>query len=625
MSEIKGYTGKQLRINLNLGTVVVEDTKAAILPEYLGGVGYAAKVLYDELEAGIDPLGPDNKIIFSTGPLSDRKVPGGGSVAICFKSPLTGGWSEARSGGEFGPMLRKAGYDHLIVEGKSVEPVYLQINNSHVILKSGRKLIGKTVSQKMELLHQELESEDYTLMCIGPGGEHGVLFAGAMFSGDRTAARGGGGAVLGTKNLLAIAVKGNCDVVASDNEQLQRVIREAHKVLKSNPMSQEFRNFGTIGDMSGCDDGGDWPTKNWQSNSWGKAPELYEHYEKHNYIKPYTCYRGCPLSCGRKAHVKDGPFKTPEHGGAQYESVSCFTAYILNEDMDAAIHCSYLCDEYGIDTISTGAVIAFVMECYEKGIVTREDCSGLDLTWGNAAVLPEVIRMIANREGIGDLLANGVKSASEALGQNSDKFAIHVKGMEGPAHDPRSGKSMALAYGTANRGMCHIHPLESMAWDYGKMDWGLKKYGLTDPETIDRWDEVGKGKNVKLLQDAMILPDILGTCKFFMTAGLTLDDLAEILAATTGWDVDAKKLMEVGERVINIQRLFNMREGFRKKDDMVPSRIISTPAFGKYEQHPECATSDYEAMLQEYYEAREWDLNTGIPTKEKCSKLGIDW
>jgi len=312
------------------------------------------------------------------------------------------------------------------------------------------------------------------------------------------------------------------------------------------------------------------------------------------------------------------------HDGAEYESLSAFTAFVFNENMDAAIHSSYLCDEYGIDTISTGAVIAFAMECYEKGLISKEDTEGLDLSWGNADLLPVLVEKISKREGIGDILADGVLKAAKKIGKKAEKFAIHCKGLEGPAHDSRSGKALAVTYGTANRGMCHIHPLEGMAYDSGKFDFGMIPYGVPDPNTVDRWDEKGKGKIVKILQDGLIMPDVLGVCKFFMYAGVTLEQYARLLSSFTGWNLEGKDLVRIGERTNNLQRLFNTREGFSKEDDSIPDRAKQRPLFGAYQDEDRCIIKDYEGMLDEYYEARGWDTETGIPTKEKLLELELD-
>jgi aldehyde:ferredoxin oxidoreductase len=618
-----GYYGKQLRVSLNTGEIKTEEIDIEVLKKYIGGVGYGAHVLYNELEKGIDPLSPDNKIIFATSPLTANKIPGGGSIMVCFKSPLTQAWGESRSGGNFGPDLRKAGYDALIIEGASSAPVYLSINDQDVSLQPADHLKDKTVNEKTSLIREALDDDKLSVLCIGPGGEKQVKFA-TLMVGHRAAGRCGGGAVMGSKNLLGIAVRGSSQAPVADPEKMKTAIKNAMGVIRASETADGFREHGTAGDIGGNDAGGDWPTKNWHANSWGKGEEIYDAFFKNNLVKNNGCYLGCPIACGRIADVKSGKFETPAHEGSEYESLSAFTAFVLNENVEAAVHSTYLCNEYGIDTITAGAVIAFAMECYENGIITKEDVSDLDLSWGNADALPVLVKMMAFREGIGDTLAEGVKKAAEIIGNGAQAHAIHIKGLEGPAHDPRSGKALAITYGTANRGMCHIQPLEGMAWDSGKMDWGLMKYGLPDPEKVDRWDEKGKGKAVKILQDGLVVPDILNTCKFFMYADITLEHLADIFAAATGWDVNAQDLITVGERVLNLQRMFNMREGLTREDDHLPERVAGQPDSGFYENEARCAISDFDSMLDEYYEARDWDLKTGIPSKEKLKQLGLE-
>ena len=620
---INGYMGKQLRINLTKKEIKVESLNSNILRKYIGGVGYGVKLLYDELNAKMDPLSADNKLVFATSPLTANNIPGGGSIMICFKSPATNGWGESRCGGDFGPDLRKAGYDFLIIEGKSEEQIYILIEEDNVELKQAKHLKGKMVTDKIKIIQDEASNPKLSVMVIGPAGENLVKYSSIMY-GHRAAGRTGAGAVMGSKNLLGIAVKGTKKSELGDADTAKRAISEAFKVIKGSPIASHFREHGTTSDIENCDAVGDWPTKNWQSNSWGKGQKLYSQFYKKILDRNNGCYRGCPVACGRIISVKKGKFKTPQHEGAEYESISAFTAFILNDDMDAAVHATYLCNEYGLDTISTGAVIAFSMECYEKNIISKEDAGGLELNWGNSSILPKLIKKIAFREGIGDLLANGVKEIANILGKGSSEFAIHVKGLEGPAHDPRSGKMLALSYGTANRGMCHIHPMEGMAYDSSKMDFGLIKYGVPDPNKIDRWDEKGKGKIFKILQDALILPDILDTCKIVTYCGLTLDHYANILSALTGWDLNGKDLLQIGERTINLQRLFNIREGFSKKDDFIPERAKQRPLFGVYRDEERCIIKDYEGMLKEYYLERGWDTKTGIPTEKKIKDLAIE-
>lgn len=618
-----GYAGKQLRISLNNRKVTVENIDPKVLRKYLGGAGYGARILYDELKKGIDPLSKANKLIFATGPLSLNRIPGGGSVMVCFKSPLTNAWSESRCGTDFGPNLKRAGYDAVIIEDKSEKPVYIVINDEDIEIKPAEHLTGKPISEKIKMIRDELDDQKISVMCIGIAGEKLVKIAVAL-SDQRAAGRCGVGAVMGSKNLIGIAVKGSKKVSVAQPEKLKEAIKKALKIVRENEIAAGFKEHGTTGEMVPNDAAGDWPTKNWHSNHWGKAEKIYDEFYNNKLIRNHACYRGCPIACGRIAAVKEGKYKTPVHEGSEYESLSAFTAFVLNDNIEAAIHATYLCNEYGIDTISAGAIIAFAMECYEHGVIKKKDIGDLDLSWGNPDALPELVRLISMREGIGAILAEGVKIASEKLGKGSEEFAIHVKGLEAPAHDARSGKTLAVAYGTANRGMCHIHPLEGMAYDSGKLDFGMVKYGLPDPNTVHRWDEKGKGKSVKILQDGLILPDILSTCKFFMYGGLNIDNYADMLSALTGWEIDGWELLKVGERVTNLQRLFNMREGFGRNDDLIPERVRKIPSFGIYKDEQRCAIKDYEGMLNEYYEARGWDLITGKPSKDKLRELGLE-
>jgi aldehyde:ferredoxin oxidoreductase len=618
-----GYAGKHLRISLNNRKVTVENIDPKVLRRYLGGAGYGARILYDELKKGIDPLSKANKLIFATSPLSLNRIPGGGSVMVCFKSPLTNAWSESRCGTDFGPDLKRAGYDAVIIEDRSEKPVYIVINDEDIEIKPADHLTGKSISEKIKMIRDELDDQKISVMCIGPAGEKLIKIAVAL-SDQRAAGRCGVGAVMGSKNLIGIAVKGSKEVSVAQPEKLKEAIKKAMKVVRENEIAAGFKEHGTTGEMVPNDAAGDWPTKNWHSNHWGKAEKIYDEFYNNKLIKNHACYRGCPIACGRIAEVKEGKYKTPVHEGSEYESLSAFTAFVLNDNIEAAIHATYLCNEYGIDTISAGAIIAFAMECYEHGVIKKKDIGDLDLSWGNPDALPELVRLISMREGIGDILAEGVKIASERLGKGSEEFAIQGKGLEAPAHDARSGKALAVAYGTANRGMCHIHPLEGMAYDSGKLDFGMVKYGLPDPNTVHRWDEKGKGKSVKILQDGLIMPDILSTCKFFMYGGLNIDNYADMLSALTGWEIDGWELLKVGERVTNLQRLFNMREGFGRNDDLIPERVRKIPSFGIYKDEQRCAIKDYEGMLNEYYEARGWDLITGKPSKDKLRELGLE-
>ena len=621
-TQLYGYAGKLLRIDLTEGKISTEEIEPEILKKFLGGVGYAAKLLYEEIPAGIDPLGPENKLIFTTGPLTSTMAPGSGFAEVCCKSPLTDIWSESKCGGEWGGALKKAGYDFLVIEGKAKESNYLVIDDGKVEIKPAQKLRGKTTYQKDSLIKEELKDENFESAVIGPAGEELVRFANIMVGG-RSFGRCGAGAVMSSKNLLAIAVKGNGKVPIHDNDRFQKAVKDGNKKVLDATDGVGMAQGGTTGDIPACDELGDIPTKNWRANSWGKGEELYHHFENANLIRANPCYKGCVLRCGRIAKVESGKWETPEHEGSEYESICAFTFFVLNEDMDAAVHATYLCNEYGLDTISTGATIAFVMDCYERGLISKGEADGLEITWGNTEAMVELVQRIANRTGIGRILGEGTRRASQEIGRGSSDLTVEVKGLEGPAHDGRSGKALAIMYGVANRGMCHIHPLEGMAYDSLKNDFGLVPYGVPDPKTVDRWVEKGKGKIAKTLQDFGILPDILGICKFYAYNGLHLPELAELISSLTGWDIDEEELLNIGERVYNLQKMFNVREGLGRKDDYLPERVHKLPEIGQYSSMAECEIKDYERLLDEYYRARGWSIETGIPTKEKLQQLDL--
>ncbi|MGC8565223.1 MAG: aldehyde ferredoxin oxidoreductase family protein [Thermoplasmata archaeon] len=619
---IYGYAGKILRVNLTKKISKIEELNEEDAKKYFGGSALGAKILLKELPKGIDPLSEHNKIIFATGPFVGTVAPGSGSINVCFKSPLNNVFGESRAGSDFGSMLKKAGYDVLIIEGKADRPVYLVINDSKIEIKDASEIAGKSTGEKNIYLKEKL-GKDYEIASIGQAGENQVLFSVIMFNGDRAAGRLGGGALMGSKNLYAIAVHGSKRIEIYNKDEFSKVARELAKKLLNIPGNLGLKEDGTTGDLGKCDNAGDWPTKNWRSNSWGKGQELYDKFKKYNLVSSKPCYTGCILQCGRVAKSDSVKWKTPVHGGTEYESISAFTAFILNDDIDAAVYATYLCNEYGLDTISAGAAIAFAMDCYEHGIIKKNDYD-LDLNWGNMDVAIKLLKDITERNGLGNVLADGVLRASRKLGRGSEEFAIHVKGLEGAAHDPRSGKALALTYACSNIGMSHIHPVEGMAYDAYKVDFGLIPYGLKDPNQVDRYDEKGKGIASKILHDYGIIPDMIGMCKFYIYAGLTPDDLAKELSALTGWDIDGKELLKIGERGYNVQRMFNVREGIKRKDDYLPKRVLSIPEFGKYANAPECTIKDFDLMLNEYYDARGWD-SEGVPKMEKLKELDLEW
>jgi len=625
-NKIYGYAGKALWVNLTDGLIEERELDPTQLRKYIGGVGYSADILYHSLPANLDPMSEKNMLIFSTGPLSLNTVPGGGSVMICFKSPATRIWGQSRCGGNFGPDMKRAGYDFIVISGRSPKPVYLEVVQGKAYIRDGEHLVGKSVLEKTDLIENHVKGGDHkhtSSMVIGIGGENRLKLASIMCR-HRAAGRGGGGAVMGSKNLLGVVVSGNMQVDIAQPDQYRGLIKSMNKKIMENDARTGLHEFGTIGDLAYCDEGGDLPTKNWRSNSFGDCTQIHDEYYEQIFVKSAGCYKGCPVACGRVVQVKEGDYKTPVHEGCEYETMAAFTAFIMNRDPKLSAYCGYLCNEYGMDTISTGAMIAFAMECYEKGLITDEESDGVPLTWGDAKAILHTLDMIVHRKHIGDILAEGVREAARRIGKGSEAFAVHVKGLEGPAHDPRCGKMLGITYGTANRGMCHVQPFEGSGFDKGKMHWNMLKYGVCDPETMDRWDETGKGKECKILQDGMSAPDIITTCKLLMYTGVTLVDWADMVAALTGWDFDDYELLEVCERVNNLQRIFNVREGITRADDKLPERVLTIPEFGAYAEEKCCVIHDYESLLDEYYAARGWDIATGKPTEEKLRQLKLE-
>ncbi len=620
MTSCNGFAGKFLDVDLGNRTFSVRELPERTLRHYIGGAGLACRTLFDEQKPGTDPYGPEGLLALAAGPLTDPAVPGGGSLEICALSPLTGGWAEARLGTEAGFALRRAGWDMVVIRGVSSVPVTLVIDDETVRFETSASLAGLICSEKESRLAEKI-GDDFEVLSIGPAGENLVPFASVM-SGHRAAGRCGMGAVMGAKRLLAVALRGSGAVKKASPGKWAAAVRKAHQTVRENAMSAEFRRGGTMGGMPYADASGDFPCKNWQSNSNGRGQKIHDLFYERNFVEATGCYRGCPIRCGRKVRVPDGKMKTPVHDGGEYESISAFTAFVDAGDVDTAVRASFLCNEYGLDTISCGGVIAFALECAERGLLSNEPEQDIHLEWGHTSSLPLLVERIAHRKGIGEKLSLGVRALAEKLGSASHQAAVHVKGLEGAAHDPRSGKLLGLTYGTNSRGMCHIHPVEGKDFDADKVTFGLERFGLPDPETVPAWSEENKGHIAALMQDFGVLFEMLATCKFYSYCGLEVEDYTELLNAATGWDMPPAELLRAGERVNNLQRLFNLREGFTSEDDRLPERVTSIPAFGRYADKPDCVIHDFPAMLADYYRARGWD-DKGVPTRRKLEELGL--
>ncbi len=609
-----GYTNKIIRINLTSQEIKIQTYPEEILRKYIGGCGLGAKILLQETTRDTDPLGPENVLIFMTGPLVGTRALNFGRHQVISKSPLTGIYGEANSGGTWGSKLKKAGYDGIIITGKSSEPVFIEINKGKVEIKKAEKIWGRDTYETDTILKKEL-GEKIAVCCIGPAGEKLVKFSALMNDGKhaRAAARCGLGAVMGSKKLKAIAVYGEEKVEIKKEESLKESIRYWSPIIREN--TKELNKYGTPDMMKRIIELGDHPVKNWRKGIFNSADKLTGPAVKEKLQpKKYYCAQ-CVIGCGREINKKDGKYGSITGGGPEYETLAMLGSNCLIDNIEGIAKANELCNRYGIDTISTGAVIAFAMEAYERGIIDKKDTGGLDLTWSNTETMLNMIKKIAYREDIGNLLAEGVKKASEELGTLSEEFAVHVKGLEFPAHDPRAKFSNALAYATSPRGACHMN---AFSYDF---EAGEKMPELGYPETMDRFAVEGKAEFTAKFQDLMAVFDSLIGCKFlvFGLKDKTVETIINWLNYVTGWDVNTEELMETGSRIVNLKRIYNVECQKIRKHDTLPSRILNEPRGegASANQIPHLGK-----MLNEYYNFRGWD-EFGVPTKDTLKKLSL--
>jgi aldehyde:ferredoxin oxidoreductase len=609
---MNGYTGRVLRIDLSKGKIrVLEDKYQNEYERFIGGSGLAARILFDEVEPGVEPFGPKNKLVFMTGPLTGTGMTST-RYAVVGKSPLTGIYGEATASGHWGPQLKMAGYDGIIVEGSAKDPVYLSVDDENLEIRDASHLWGKTVHEVGNILKEEIKGKGFKALSIGPAGERLARIAAIIecYHGS-AAARCGLGAVMGAKKLKAIVARGTSTIKVADEKKFMTTLRDILRILAQN--TEDWRLYGT-NSTGPAERVGDLPIKNWTVNSWREGAEKIggETMTKTMLRKAIACNR-CPVACKRDIEIKEGPYAGTEGHGPEYETVAGFGSMLLVNNLEAIAYENDLCTAYGLDTISCGAVVAFAAECYEKGIITKNDTDGLDLTWGNHRDFARLVHMIGERSGIGRLLGEGSRVASQKLGKDSGKFAMHVKGLELPSHDPRAYESIALGYATANRGADHLTACSHWV-----------ERNLTIPELgyksiLDRFVTDGKAELVVKMQNYMAVMDSLVVCKFDLQCGVTYTQLSEMLSAVTGIEWTIQKLQESGERIYNLKRAFNVRESISRKDDTVPQRVLTKPIVeGATKEH----VPNLERMLDEYYKLRGWDAE-GIPTEGTLRRLGL--
>lgn len=595
-------TGMMLRVDLSRRTVREEPIKTELARAYIGGRGLGTRLICDEVDAKVDPLDPANKLILAAGPLTGTTAMCGGRYMAITKGALTGAIACSNSGGNFGPELKYAGYDMIVLEGAASEPMILVIEDKAAALRPADGLWGKTVHETEDALHAQL-GPDYKCVSIGPAGEKLVRFACILNDKARAAGRSGVGAVMGSKRLKAVAVRGTGGLTAADPPAFRAACLDAFAKLKAGPITGTgLPKFGTAILVNVINESGVFPTRNFQQGQFESAEQISgETIAEEILIRNRACM-ACPMACGRVTAIRDGKFQGRGEG-PEYESIWALAADVGVSDLAAATKANYICNELGMDTITAGATVACAMELYEKGAISKSE-AGCELRFGDADVLVEMITKMGRREGFGDVLAEGAARVAKKYGR--PELFMGAKGQEFPAYDPRGVLGMGLQYATSNRGGCHVR---------GYM---IAPEILSVPQKMDPHAAEGKAAMNIALQNLTAALDSSGVC-LFVVFSIGAAELTAMLKSATGAAYDVDEFLRVGERIWNLEKLFNQRAGFSKKDDTLPRRMLSEPmpggpAGGK--------TVPLDEMMKEYYCLRGWDAD-GRPTKEKLAALDL--
>ena len=615
-----GYTGKVLRINLTTGSITTQAIDKYLMQRYLGGSGLISYILWKELKGGIDPLGPQNILIIATGPVTGTPIMGSGRHSIGAKSPLTGGIALSQVGEFWGAEVKRAGFDMVVIKGKSAKPVYININNSCVELKDASHIWGENTKETQEEIRKELQDDKVRLLLIGPGGENMVKYACIMGGLYDAAGRGGLGAVMGSKNLKAIAVRGTGKISVADNEKFGELRERLAASIDKVDILKGWHEAGTGFDMDAGVLFGDVPIRNWRD---GDFPTI-------NNITAITlrdtigagmdgCF-ACPIRCKKKAKF-DKPYSVdPAYGGPEYETLGSLGSNLGIDDLKAIVKGNEICNAASLDTISAGGVIAFCMECYERKLLTKEQTDGIELTWGNAGAMVQCIQKIIQREGFGNVLAEGINAVARWVGKGSEEFAIQVKGLDPGQHEPRLMPSMGLGFMVNPHGADHCLNVHDTRFAFKPAMRGLNPIGFYDPVPAD---DIGPRKvaifKVEYLRQALL--DCLAMCHL-SSVMVDLPIMADIMNAVTGGNTGVVDLLRIGERVMTVARLFNIREGFTDEDDRLPKRFFEPKTSGtlsKQALNPE----KMESAKRYFYSLMGWDAK-GVPLPERVEELYIE-
>ncbi len=602
-----GYLGRILRVDLTNGGIAEEDLNPDHARMFIGGSGLAARYVYDLTDSDTDPLGPENPLVFMAGPLVGTRAPACGRYVICARSPQTRLWGESNVGGFLGPHLRFAGYDGIVISGQASDPLYLLVRDGDVELREASHLWGLDSYRTQETIKEELGDPALRVACIGPAGEGLVKYASVMADQGRAGGRSGMGAVMGSKRLKALACRGRGFVPLADRDAFDRAARETLADVKDDVTTQVFNQTGTSGGANLCSLLGDMPNKYFMQGTFDEVDNISGSTMAETILVGTSGCFGCVVQCGREVHISGGPHELGPTDGPEYETVAALGSLLLIDDLAAVSYMNHLCNRYGLDTVSTGVTLGLVHYLYDEGVIGGEDLGGLALSWGDPQPAAKLIEMIAKREGLGDLLAEGSLAVARQYGM--EEMAAQVQGLEVPMHDPRASSGVTLSYLTSPRGACH-NKSDAYLLDIGRTieDVGI---GL-----VDRFEEEGKASLMVRHQNWRSAGDALIYC---FLVNFPVDGLVEMVGAATGWDLSIESLLQAGERILNLKRAMNLRWGLKTVDEKLPGILLKPLKEGGTAGY----VPDVDRLLADYYRARQWDRETGKPTAEKLEELGL--
>ncbi|MBM4435626.1 MAG: aldehyde ferredoxin oxidoreductase family protein [Actinobacteria bacterium] len=619
-----GYMGLNLEVDLTKGTVTAVPLDEQLAREYVGGYGLAARMLYDRIKPGIDPMGPANVLGFFTGPLTGSpSIEGNRFVVVC-KSPLTGGWGDANCGGTFGPALKAAGFDNVIFSGAASKPVYLFIDDGKAELRDASDLWGKDSNETEDILRarhgEKKRGGQVQVACIGQAGEKLSRIACVMNDYGRAAGRSGVGGVMGSKKVKAIVAKGNRPLPMADAagaEALRKKYLPTGQQMadQSKGAYTTFVEYGTIGITGESSYSGDSPVKNWGGVGLVDFPQGATSFEQDHLIETYQdrkygCWH-CTMACGGHMSVKEGKFKGLKHHKVEYETAASWGTMNLMDSFPHLIKINELCNRYGFDTISAGCTASFAVECFENGILTAKDTGGVELRWGDGDALIELLHLMAKRDGIGDILADGVKLAAQRIGRGSEHFAIHVDGQEVPMHDPKFEPGLATTY--------KLDATPARHTQGGEL---VPPPDVDPPSYYSKYNYSGKAEWHKFLVDAVHIVNSAGVC-LFAWCSYPHTFVPDFLTAVTGEAWSLERMLQAGERVAHMRHAFNLREGINPLNRYVPPRLLGVPP--QTAGNVRGVTVDIDTQVREYCEATGWDTKTAIPKRDRLEKLGMQF